>query len=490
VCTMIDAEESMQLLRAPAHARRRGGNLGRDVDEYSPYGRNVRSPGPGRSLSSIGASQSFVAPQTPTAGGGGGGGGTAPSPSIPVPVPGSPVLRIQDYWTRAGGLSPTAAPARHLSASFGAGSGSLPRGDTLFSLGGNSINSFMDGPGPAIPASPAYVGSLTNRWSDRSVALRRIVTGEEPSPPAGLGPSLLRTSRTVSFLGIVGLGEESRHLRRLTTSASMGRGASSPANFLHPSASFNAGIPPTSLALPRVAMGPGGFGSAFEREASIATQAGGPAAAAGEPQGPGRKRSRDELFEKQRYASGEMMISSVYVALLIREFAMPGIMSVVRKIFGAGVGKNPRSKKCWIRTMKVPAQWAAGGDDGERTYRELFEVLLELNCIPLGIYRSGRAGVRVQLAMHEEVGDGGGRGGDADDESRPLLAGDVPAGPDVHSYTCPTTGHTAKFEQIPGGENVLPYVYTNPEPYTLISEHDAVYILAHPLLKIPDVWGE
>jgi hypothetical protein len=78
-------------------------------------------------------------------------------------------------------------------------------------------------------------------------------------------------------------------------------------------------------------------------------------------------------------------------------------------------------------------------------------------------------------------------------------AGDVPplmtssfnsdsGSPTWQTYRCSTTGHVATFEEIAGGENVLPYVYTNPEPYTLVSEHDAVYILAHPQLRLPDEW--
>lgn len=462
VCTMIDAEESMKLLRAPAHARRRGANLGRIGEEFS-FHRSLRSPGPGRSFSSLGASHSFTKSTMPAAVGPSGDAST----SLPVPVPSSPVLRMPESWVAADGSSLHQAPSS---------SGGLRRANTSTSLGANSLSSFMDGPNPVVvPQSPAYVGSLTNQWSNRSTALQQIVTGEGAVSPDA-GASLLQKSRTVSFLGDSD--------RAALAALGGGTGASSAAQFFNPSTSFGASLPSLSGALPSLAAGTPSFLQALDGDVSLANLQG-VTGKAGKalPRGAGRKRSRGELFERQRYASGEMMISSVYVALLIREFAMPGIMSVVRKIFGVGVGKNSRSKKCWIRTMKVPSSWVSSGRNGERTYRELFKTLLGLSCIPLGLYRSGQADVRVQLAMDATAPA-------SDDETQPLLADSDEMGPRIQSYTCPTTGHTANFEQIPGGENVLPYVYTNPEPYTLISEHDAVYILAHPLLKIPDVWND
>lgn len=473
VCTMIDAEESMQLLRAPAHARRRGAYLGRLAEEYS-YGRDGRSPGPERSLSGLSASASFLASQHP---GNSGDDGNLFSTN-PVDGPGSPVLRIPQTWT-----VPDSSP-RQLQGGFGNSTG-LTRRDTTASFGANSMTSLMDGPGPTEPSSP--------RDEAHSLFIGEPhVTGTSRMPR-------LRTSRTVSFFGVPESGGgHDEDLPHRAFTASMGATAS---NFLYPSASFGSPalpssafprpptvfpmMPPLASVFPPMTTGfPGGAlpgmggGVNFDREGSTPLLGG----QGGQPMGGGasKKRSRDELFERQRYASGEMMISSVYVALLIREFAMPGMMSVVRKIFGAGVGKNARSKKCWIRTMKIPSSWIDSGENGQRTYRELFEVLLDLSCVPLGLYRSGEATIRVQF--HDDVD-----AVDRPSEESPLLGDNGMSS--YKSYTCPTRGHTAKFEEVSGGENVLPYVYTNPEPYTLISEHDAVYILAHPLLKVPDVWN-
>lgn len=477
VCTMIDAEESMKLLRAPANARRRGANLGRaSEDLYDSFGRSIQSPGPGRSLSSLGASQSFttsIPPLRPAL-------STGTNTNLPVPIPGSPGLHLPEDWTGVCESDARRSSTKRLP----------PRANTSTSLGAASLSSFAENHSSLVPQSPAYVGNITNQWSNRSAALHQIVTR---GSSGSLGSdSRVNMPRAVSFLGGFS-GDGTSHVPSESAPllTSLGRNNSSASRIFNPSSSFGGSMHRSSGCLPPLAAGTPSFLQALEGDlhaldgdVSMANVHGrsGYSGRTGPPSG-GRKRSRGELFERQRYASGEMMISSVYVALLIREFAMPGIMSVVRKIFGVGVGKNSRSKKCWIRTMKVPASWVASGHNGERTYRELFKTLLSLSCIPLGLYRSGQADVRVQLATDEIPDD------EENAESRLPASDGNDVGPRIQSYRCPTTGHIANFEQIPGGENVLPYVYTNPEAYTLISEHDAVYILAHPLLKIPDIWN-
>lgn len=503
VCTMIDAEESMLLLRAPAHARRRGAHLGRIGDEYSLYGRSgSRSPRSHLSTFSPAGSQSF-GNGVPSRGDASPVGMSAPAAPAgqSAHVPNSPILRIPSNWILTEGSGPS-VPQTATSRL-----GTAQRLDMAFESSGLGTSSFLDynsfskpiGPKSAVPPPPAYVGAVTRQWSNRASALRKIVAGE-PEGEFSEEQGRLRTSRTVSFGGIGGdlLGEAMRS----PGSAAPHSASFSTGNMFH-SSSFGADRVPLSASFGAGSMGEFGI----DRVPSQVGLPGSTVLGNGTSGTPvdGLKRSRDELFEKQRYASGEMMISSVYVALLIREFAMPGLMSVVRKIFGAGIGKNPRSKKCWVRTMKIPQVWVNSGTNGQRTYRELFAVLLELNCVPLGLYRSGEAMVRVQVQMDgADVGPtssaAGLSGGVAEDqdpidssrETDPLLRDDGTAqadGPEVLSYTCPTTGHTASFEQVPGGDNVLPYVYTNPEPYTLVSEHDAVYILAHPLLKISDTFS-
>lgn len=491
VCAMLDAEESMQLLRAPAHPRRRGVDLGCLHDELPMLARSGRINSPSATQKSPSWMSHSNLLQSPH---------TGPSQSNPLQQHASPVAQNPDYSRAMGGAARGGIVASTAT--------DIRRGDTFFSFGGQSLNSFVDGL-QSTSAAP-YVGGLSNMWTNRSAALQDVVSGGVDNMQSrgllGNAPRRLPVSKSFSFAPRI--DEETNLLPSSST-----RGASA-FNFLFNSASYVgedhlAAAYDTSYIEDRSAP-PGldrnlSFATGIYPDASI--------------QGPVMTSSqiRDELFERQRYASGEMMISSVYVALLIREFAMPGIMSVVRKIFGADVGKNTRSRKCWIRTQKIPQKWVLQGVNGQRTYRELFVMLISLGCVPLGLYRSGEAMVRVQLAVENEsrasasassaleaaeqgpsrpFGSEGAlnveTSANVDDELGALFPEGIMSPrpvPDMQSYTCPTTGRVATFEQVSSGGNVLPYVYTNPEPYTLVSEHDAVYILAHPLLKITqDSW--
>jgi Calcium-activated BK potassium channel alpha subunit/Ion channel len=506
VCTMLDAEESMQLLRAPAQARRRGADLGRSGDEYVQFSlrgsfRSSSPFGPRRSMSWNSAAQSLNQQQYQQH-------LSTTTPNIHIPRPGSPVLKVGDFGSWAAGDGPLQSGPMS--------GGGIRRGDTSFSFGGQSANSFgfggdMYASMAAGRMSPQYEGGSTNMWSNRTAVLHQLVDEKSagqggadrtsssfgaPLPPSPPGESSYVATATSALFALGSmLSPPGRDEKTMSTSATF----SGAPGILGGNVS---GV--VTGALPEL-MGQNATAAA----------------------GAGPKHGRHELFEKQRYASGEMMISSVYVALLIREFAMPGIMSVVRKIFGAGVGKNSRSKKCWIRTTKIPHRWLSSGVGGQRTYRELFKVIIGLGGVPLGLYRSGEAMVRVQVNVDpdspfdsppqppppqgpqgpehslKDFGTAAGYGtmgspqltahaaADGLDELHGIYPdGFMSPGPlsPLQSYTCPTTDRTATFEEVISGDNVLPYVYTNPEPYTLISEHDAVYILVHPLVKMPDEW--
>eukprot|EP00172_Hildenbrandia_rubra_P004558 Plantae.Rhodophyta-Hildenbrandia_rubra.ctg9423.p1 GENE.Plantae.Rhodophyta-Hildenbrandia_rubra.ctg9423~~Plantae.Rhodophyta-Hildenbrandia_rubra.ctg9423.p1 ORF type:complete len:1282 (+),score=153.34 Plantae.Rhodophyta-Hildenbrandia_rubra.ctg9423:1145-4990(+) len=241
-------------------------------------------------------------------------------------------------------------------------------------------------------------------------------------------------------------------------------------------------------------------------------------------------RNREEIYERQRYASGELVISSLYVAMLIREHAMPGLMEILCKIFGATGGERSVESNCWIRLVKVSEHWVRRAGR-QRIFREAVETLLQHGCTPLGLYRTGNGSVRIEVEAKKAktprspaVRQDGPPRDDSRDSSRfPNTYGSMGrveensnenqrtssrnlgggAGsraratpvqsPEQHTpenvYTCPTTKHQQVFdEQEGGGENVLPYVYTFPEPFTLVDESDFVYVLAHPSLDIPRVW--
>lgn len=503
VCTMLDAEESMQLLRAPANPRRRGADLAQDAEPYLDYALspvNMRS-----GFSRLRSSQST------------------------------------SFRYRGQGFA---------------------RFDSRRSIGGRSISFGAMSTAGNLPRSMSFVGYRSRTYTNRKRAIeRRLGIGD----PHGTG-----RKSTFPPYGLYGHPQDEDE--DIMNNPSMG--GTSALNFLlNPSTiSMGAGGPQFSLADTIMGRGRGVQGVIVNR-------------------------ARDESFEKQRYASGEMMISSTYMSLLIREYAMPGLMAVVRKIFGAGIGNKANSKRCWIRTVRIPKKWIEAGDGGRRIYREVVEALLEHSAVAVGLYRSGDVMVRVQLEVDPErhsdrgsatpllsesletdtsgtppadefdsanLSDGGipglELGGDSvprmrtsrsfergailqnlpsygaiQDPSRsPLpqsahsasahsaasgdatenvsarvtippslmfdMAEDVQAARQssdggmserdlYNSYTCPSSGRTALFKEVPGGENVLPYVYTNPEAYTLVSEHDAVYILVSPQVTIPEDWA-
>lgn len=260
--------------------------------------------------------------------------------------------------------------------------------------------------------------------------------------------------------------------------------------------------------------------------------------------------SREEYYERQRYASGEMLISSLFTALLTRENSDPGYIRFVRQL----IGSAPRSKGCWIRQVDIPESWTQIERSIQgRTYRQTCVKLLELGCIPLGLYRSGSAAVRVETKSEQLEGeiavqwerrltDGGAEvhytGNDVvsdlnaarQDQSyiarwvhqdwfahhtqgsgpiadvtgpansnitmnlfsdNPGFDGDINDDPfERQSYTCPSTRRRIYFQEANNGGNVLPYVYCCPEPYSLVAASDAVFVLCPPETIIPANWGE
>lgn len=257
------------------------------------------------------------------------------------------------------------------------------------------------------------------------------------------------------------------------------------------------------------------------------------------------KRAREERYERQRYASGEMMISSLFTSLLAREYTDPGYIRLIRQLIGATSG----SKGSWIRQLHISESWmsvekAIGG----RTYRELSTKLLEYGCITLGLYRSGDAPVRAETKSEmwirgvDEVvylERDGGVMDDYDDEgqwtpagsmssllavsrednndrwygalgnnpidsmisggltSNRLSFGDALQGLaddtdefDRMAYICPSTKRRIHYQETENGENVLPYVYSCPEPYTAVSATDLVFVLCNPRATIPADWDD
>lgn len=238
------------------------------------------------------------------------------------------------------------------------------------------------------------------------------------------------------------------------------------------------------------------------------------------------RRAREERYERQRYASGEMIISSLFTSLLAREYTDPGYIRLIRQLIGASSG----SRGSWIRQVSIPDSWTSveKAIDG-RNYRELSLKLLEYRCVALGLYRSGDAPVRKELKSELWLRrtDEFDYFSDRDDDSlgrspvqfasrsleRDLMSGNhlldyslennrmpsqFPEGLplltedefDQMTYTCPSTQRRIYFQESENGENVLPYVYSCPEPYTAVVSNDLVYVLCDPSTKIPAEWDD
>lgn len=255
-----------------------------------------------------------------------------------------------------------------------------------------------------------------------------------------------------------------------------------------------------------------------------------------------QEHSREELYERQRYASGEMMISSLFTALLAREYTAPGYVRLVRQLIGAASS----SKGSWIRQVDIPETWTrAEKAIHGRTYRATSIKLLKMGCIALGLYRSGDAPVRAETRseqwerrvsevvylQEEEIAvlrseaesrsmatriidsnvyadrrhgrASGHRTQDSGNVPGPALSANRVSFPDMlrtqaedadefdkMHYTCPSTKRRIFYQEAQNGENVLPYVYCCPEPYSLVAASDAVFVLCNPATTIPADWGE
>lgn len=248
-------------------------------------------------------------------------------------------------------------------------------------------------------------------------------------------------------------------------------------------------------------------------------------------------RSEGELCERQRYASGEMIISSLFAALLVREEAQPGYNRVIRGLLGlsdsggsatstsstSNSSHNSIVSGSWIRLLKIPEAWTDLGRPHGKTYRETSVLLQGLGCIAIGLYRSGHAPVRHVLSstqgiwarnatdvyyseeterdalMHHSNSNNAftfplpasSSRGSVRPETMRLHEGHRESQydeMDKATYRCPTTKRLIEYVET-ACDNVLPYVYCLPEPYTTVDHNDGVFVICDPDLDVPADWG-
>jgi len=204
------------------------------------------------------------------------------------------------------------------------------------------------------------------------------------------------------------------------------------------------------------------------------------------------EKTREEILEQQRYASGELMLTSPLSSILVKEYNQPGYLNVISKLSGAR-----RQKRPWIRLIDVPADWIDMSFEG-RTFRDVFIRMLQFGCFAIGLYRSGDAPVAVEVESTLWKRNPGGdykrpmnrsqpSTWNLMDEIRRLGDSDFDEA-ELCQYFCPSSGRVVTFSSFPDVGNILPYVMTFPEPYTPIAETDAVYILCRDDKSIPSEW--
>ena len=198
---------------------------------------------------------------------------------------------------------------------------------------------------------------------------------------------------------------------------------------------------------------------------------------------------KSDLFSATRYTSGELLVHSTSNSLLIREFMDPGFIEFMMTLCGAGE-TDPGQH---IFLLQTPIHIFQEFGKSYLEYGIIFELLINLGVVPLGIYRSGDASVRLpkQPKRRKE------RGKIIKEEFQKQVGKSIPTG-------CCNASQSATPEPTPRNsllsiesdyfdpdcaepilqekkksENILPYVYTLPEPNTRVSQNDAVYVLGN-----------
>ncbi|KAK1862156.1 hypothetical protein I4F81_004732 [Pyropia yezoensis] len=224
------------------------------------------------------------------------------------------------------------------------------------------------------------------------------------------------------------------------------------------------------------------------------------------------RRSRGLLFERARYASGELVVHSVMQTLLVRDFTASGFAAAIMTLMGVpGYTGRPLIRQLpvcrhWYTAFQrragltaddTPTLWDAPAPSGPSpatgrppTFRDVFTTLLSVQVVAIGLYRSGEAPVLMPVERREERGRrisgraGGGSGSAAAinanlaEEKRPCEL----------DYTVGTTSEQWRYAALGAACNKLPYVSTLPEPYAIVSQEDAVFVLAPEELKVPARW--
>lgn len=245
------------------------------------------------------------------------------------------------------------------------------------------------------------------------------------------------------------------------------------------------------------------------------------------------RKDRTSLFARVRYTSGELLVYSTADALLVREYSQPGFIDFITGLLGA----NKHSPGQKIVLLDIPEEVFTGFahfENGKRSveYGVVYEMLISIGVTPLGLYRSGKTAVKIPkikrktqrelfLKQHIDMMNGkkaknhwsftfrtktnhpnesfGDRHNDSDSfrtsselsrKYRESFSGSSQCESTDPVSERSTGSKNCRIETFNDARNILPYVYTMPESYTLVAETDAVFVLCDPFVKLPELWGK
>lgn len=261
---------------------------------------------------------------------------------------------------------------------------------------------------------------------------------------------------------------------------------------------------------------------------------------------------RDFLFSRFRYTSGELLVHSTADTLLVREYTEPGFVKFITGLCGASTTHPGQKIRLVSVPKSLFKEYEPVDGKRYVEYGIIFERLIAIGVTPLGLYRSGDAPVRLptekrlkrgasffaeltrahtniappslnkktllrpfkpfqtlvqqgQEALPSRVLSKRGElelvgattlnaTQDVDDQQRLVrnlsrVAEKSPTPPETDSLrNNRVVDDDFAYDEKPSPGNLLPYVYTLPDPATLVSDTDGVYLLCDPTFDMPRDW--
>mmetsp|Transcript_3263 Transcript_3263/g.5720 ORF Transcript_3263/g.5720 Transcript_3263/m.5720 type:complete len:1095 (-) Transcript_3263:208-3492(-) len=178
----------------------------------------------------------------------------------------------------------------------------------------------------------------------------------------------------------------------------------------------------------------------------------------------------------ERYASGEILIPSVGSALLAGDFLTPGLIWLMMSFCGASREGDYLKLHLW----NIPESWKG------RKYAEVAVFLFGRNVIPLGLFRCGAAPVHLTNLRKAKNSTGESKYNAMLRQavSSDNVLADETASESLSDDSFPTPPTSALVEDSLAG---APYVVTNPELYTVVSDFDSVYVLCSKSKSLVDL---